>query len=203
MRSPRLNCVLTALLAIAILGLSPANAAMVRKMNLQSLCDSAGTIARVEVVAVEEATVPVPDGEMPVRVYTLNVRDALKGVSEADRERGTFTLTMLDAARLPRTKSGGNLQHIAVLPGLPVLEPGGEYLLLTTVPSAGGLATTVGLGQGLFHIVPGAHGVERVRNDLDNIGLLDGMAAPKSISTSALTYGQITTLIRNAVGESN
>jgi len=202
MRSPRLNCVLATLLVLAILGWSPADAAMVQKMNLQSLCDSAGAIARVEVAAVEEATVPVPGGELPVRIYTLTVREALKGVSAADRAQGTFTLTMLDAARLPRTKSAGNLQHIAVLPDLPVLEPGGEYLLMTTAPSAGGLATTVGLGQGLFHVVPGAHGVEQVRNGLDNIGLLDGMATPKSITTDALTYGQITHLIRNAVGAS-
>lgn len=202
MRSPRLNCVLASLLAITILGLSPANAAMVQKMNLQSLCDSAGAIARVEVAAVEEATVPVPGGELPVRIYTLHVREALKGVSAADRAQGTFTLTMLDAARLPRTKSG-TMQHIAVLPDLPVLEPGGEYLLMTTAPSAGGLATTVGLGQGLFHVLPGPHGVEQVRNGLDNIGLLDGMATPKSITSDALTYGQITHLIRNAVGASH
>jgi hypothetical protein len=189
-------------LAFALVGPPATHAAMVQKMNLQTLCDSAGTIVRAEVASVEEATVALPGGEIPTRVYTLRVREALKGISPAEGRTGTITLTMVDPSRFGGQKSAGTLQHVAVLPDLPILETGSEYLLLTTEASTGGLSTTVGLAQGLFRITAGPGGIERVANGLDNVGLLDGMAVPKSIRTSALTYGQITTLIRGAVAES-
>ena len=199
MWSPRLACALAALLVIAFLGLSSAEAAIVQKMNLEALCDSAGSILRARVERVEQVSVRLHGQEIPALAYTLEIRDGLKGVAD---DQLTMTLTMLDPSRLPHVKTAAGVQHVSVLPDLPHLELGAEYLLITTRPGPGGLATTVGLAQGLFRILPGPGGLEQVRNGIDNIGLLDGMAVPKSIRSNALTYGQITTLIRHSLGES-
>ena len=75
----------------------------------------------------------------------------------------------------PRTS--GALRSAVVLPQMPVLEEGRTYLLMTTRPSAIGLSTTVGLGQGAFRITQVGKDEQAV-NDANNSGLFRGMAAP-------------------------
>lgn len=200
MRSHAWSCAPAALALLCLLGTVPVDAAMVQKMNLENLCDAAGTIARVQVENVTPGNLAVPGGEIPARVYTLRVVEGFKGVPATDS--GTFEVIMLDATRIPQAKSASGLEHVAVLPDLPILEPGEEVLLLSTQAGGSGLSTTVGLSQGLFRIEPTDSGVERVANGLDNVGLLDGMAVAKAVDLNALSYDRLAGLIRNAVGES-
>ena len=74
-------------------------------------------------------------------------------------------------------KTSGALRSAVVLPQMPLLEEGRTYLLMTTRPSAIGLSTTVGLGQGAFRITQVGKDEQAV-NDANNSGLFRGMAAP-------------------------
>ena len=74
-------------------------------------------------------------------------------------------------------KTSGALRSAVVLPQMPALEEGRTYLLMTTRPSAIGLSTTVGLGQGAFRITQVGKDEQAV-NEANNSGLFRGMAAP-------------------------
>lgn len=77
----------------------------------------------------------------------------------------------------PRLTNGGQARIVTSFPGMPQLEVGQRYLLLTTRPSRIGMSSPVGLGQGLFRIT-GAGGEEEAFNEYGNKMLFRGMEPP-------------------------
>jgi hypothetical protein len=75
---------------------------------------------------------------------------------------------------------------LSALPELPELGVGEDYVLFTTKPSAVGLSTTVGLGQGAFKLFVSEDGEELAANELNNAGLFNG----------PVTYTQLASAIR-------
>lgn len=96
--------------------------------------------------------------------------------------------------------------------GLPRLEIGQTYLLLTTPPSKIGMSTTVGLGQGLFRIA-GEGQMASAVNEFGNKMLFKGMESEGRQSSGArqtrdlkqaggsMKYSQLAEFIRSLVRE--
>ena len=113
-------------------------------------------------------TVQAGGSELSTVVYTIKVDDALKGEFGA---KPIVTVTMLGNLK---AEAAGDVQRLARMDLNPDMSVGGEYVLFTTAPSAVGLSTTVGLGQGLFRIFANADGRDLAANELNNLGLFDG-----------------------------
>ncbi|MGH9901416.1 MAG: hypothetical protein ACRD68_06335, partial [Pyrinomonadaceae bacterium] len=89
----------------------------------------------------------------------------------------------------------GGLELHAALPKMPQLAVGETYLVFATRPSAVGLSTTVGLGQGAFR-VSGQGKNETAVNEVNNRGLFRDMnvgaaRARAGIATAASSDGPI------------
>jgi hypothetical protein len=158
--------VLVSLLQATILATSAvpaAQAAMVQRFDLEQLSALADRIFRGTVVDMSKGTVAAGGGELPTITYVLEVHEPLKGAFPASAGDGAtrVSITSLD---LP-------------IVDLPRLSLGQDYLLLTTAPSAVGLSTMVGLGQGTFRVY-GEPGAELAVNALDNAGLAAGLRGP-------------------------
>lgn len=160
-----------ALLALAALVLAgpQAFALDVRHMDLGELCDRADKIFRGTVVSVTDGTVEAGGAELPTTTYAIEVSDLFKGEVTAEKDG----VRIIEITTLGSFKSApaadGTVRLTAGLAGLPQLEVGGDYLLMTTAASAVNLSTTVGLGQGCFDIV--SHDkVEMAADQAGNIG---------------------------------
>jgi len=194
MRSSSLRFTL-ALAAVALLAVPLAQAALVQQMNLDEMCQRAHTIYRGTVVEVTHGTVKAGGGALPTVTYTVRVDEALKGRVDGD---GGFTeLTMLGTIE-PRKHDG--LVSYSALPEMPVLRVGGEYLLLTTEPSAAGLSAPVGLTQGSF-LLEGKPGAELAVNGIGNLGLFteSQVRAPEGWQSGPVPYSLLADSIRDAV----
>lgn len=138
------------LLAGALLA-APAAATTVRQMDLGQLLDRADRVFRGTVVDVVPGTLSVGGGELPIVTYYLEIEESFKG--SADIVKGDTAIALLRmAGGIKPALAGEGLQKFPIFTDLPRLEMGSDYLLVTTAPSAGGLSTTVGLGQGAFTV---------------------------------------------------
>lgn len=167
MKGARLSIGLALALSLALVS-AAASAAMVMKMGLGDLVGNADKVFRGTVLTKEPGVVAVGGTELPTVSYTIRVDDALKGQFVKD----AVSVTML--GNLKQDVSSGNVERLATLDLNPDLSIGGEYVLFTTAPSAAGLSTTVGLGQGLFRIFATADQRDLAANALDNHGLFAG-----------------------------
>ena len=161
---------------ILVLVTVPGHATMVRKMDLEEMCQLAGRIFRGTVVDIEKGTVSAGGGKISTITYRIKIAEQLKGVF-ADAINGDSILSI----------STVDLPVIEV----PRLAVGQHYLLLTTAPSSAGLSTMVGLGQGTFKIYGGSN-AEMAVNALNNIGLAKGLTGP-------VPYQDIADRIRGAL----
>src|SRR5262245_19889502 len=95
----------------------------------------------------------------------------------------------------------GTLKHFSILRDVPQLAMGQDYVLFTTRPSAVGLSTTVGLGQGAFTIQSGTK-EEMTANAFGNAGLDRGRAAaaPSLPRSGAVPYAELARAIREVTG---
>ena len=178
------------LLGLALLALPAAHATTVLQMGLGDLCANSGKIFRGTVRSITPGTVTVGGGELPTVTYTFEVSDDLLGNLTTVKDGVRVTeITMLGEVKAPA--ANGALQSLSVLPELPRLELGSEYLLLATAPSAVGLSTTVGLGQGSFAIYADDDKVEMAVNALGNQGLYAG----------PVTYTQLADEIRAQIAQ--
>ena len=180
-----------ALLALLLLAASaPVAATTVLKMDLDDLADRADRIFRATVLAVEPGTVAVGGGELPTVTYRLRVDEAFKGEFDAaGKEAAVVEVTVVGSLK-DSSYQQGDAARFSALPKAPRLERGGEYLLFTTAPSALGLSTTVGLGQGAFKIYLDADRQEMAVNELGNLGLFDG----------PVTYTELVDAVRDELG---
>ena len=143
---------LTPLFASAVavlLFVQPADATTVLRLNLEQMVSRAGNIFRATVLDVRGGSIEFGGGKLPTTTYTLRVDESFKGTF--DKPGATVQITVVGSIKRDPVIVG-NHERFSVLPDVPRLDIGSDYLLLTTTPSSAGLSTTVGLGQGAFSI---------------------------------------------------
>jgi hypothetical protein len=138
-------------------------------MTLNEIVDRADRIVRGTVISADGSAVSAGGGMLPIMVYRIRVSEVVKGsVPGGD----VLEVRLLS----PGKATTGRSRAMSLFRDLPELRVGQQYLLALTAPSAIGLSTTVGLGQGLFD-VRGAPGREEAVNKWNNLGLLDDSLA--------------------------
>lgn len=194
----RLPALVLGMLGLVCLAGVPAHAADVLHMNLKELCDRADRIFRGTVVESTESTVEAGGGQLPVVVYRIRVDEAIKGSFRPAPNGVTFAeVRMLGRVK---TRRSGAVVQAPLLRDLPTLRVGHDYLLLVTRPSAIGLSTTVGLGQGAFELI-GRPGREQALNGADNQGLFLGMPNAPAAARGPVAYGTLVKQIRSIVAQ--
>jgi hypothetical protein len=178
-------------LAALVLSAMPAEATTVLQLNLGEMSDRAEKIYRGTVVAITPTTVQAGGGELPAVTYRLRVEESFKGEFTEEKGVAYTDLTLFGDIK---AHDVNGMRQFPMIPGQPQLKMGHDYVLLTTPPSAVGLSTTVGLGQGCFEIVPGAKAVEHAVNAYDNQGLGYGIDGPVS-------YDELAAALRSRVSE--
>lgn len=159
---------------VLLLFVQPAEATSVLRLNLEQMVDRAGSIFRGTVLDVRSGSIEVGGGQLPTTTYTLRVEERFKGTFE--KEAATVEITMVGSIKNVSTRVGDH-EKFSVLPEVPRLSVGADYLLITTAPSPLGLSTTVGLGQGAFSLFTSNREVLAV-NAVGNANLgLDGPVA--------------------------
>jgi hypothetical protein len=183
---------------------APAGAAMILKMNLAQLTDRADAIFRGEVLSVEPGKISMGGGTLPTVTYRLRVDEAFKGEFEAKENASPeIEITMLGTLKAT-ARSGGQTRLSSALPEVPKLRVGESYVLFTTAPGASGLRAPVGLGQGSFRIYAGANKTELAVNELNNLGLFDGIgSAQRSVqgSEGPVTYTRLAGAIHAEINQ--
>lgn len=169
------------LAAGALLLLAPAAAeTLLQPLSLEQMVERSGHIFRGRLVDLGETTVNAGGGELPVTVYRFAVEDAIKGTFDTKDGAAYAEVRMVGSVKETTAPRSGDLRLISQLPAPPTLELNHSYLLLTTPESAVGLSTTVGLGQGRFHI--GGDKRELTANEYQNAGLFDGPVPYQSLA---------------------
>jgi hypothetical protein len=172
-----------ALLAACII--QPAHAATVLQMTLDDLTSRADRVFRGSVMSVEPGTTEVGGGTLPTVVFEVLVQEEFKGNYPSGGGKTIVTITMVGSMKQDGAAVNGQ-RRLSALPELPELDVGEDYVLFTTKPSAVGLSTTVGLGQGAFKLFVSEDGEELAANELNNAGLFNG----------PVTYTQLASAIR-------
>lgn len=175
---------------LAVLLTLPLSATTVVQMDLEQLCDHADKIFRGTVVDVSQGTVQAGGSQLPTVTYRLKVEESFKGEFESVKGESFTEITMLGSLKAPA--NGGAVRAFQVIPGIPQLAVGHDYLLMTTPPSSIGLSVPVGLGQGTFEIQTSLK-EETAINGAENVGLtLESQRGPMS-------YESLAAQIRNLV----
>jgi hypothetical protein len=146
-------------------------ATTVVQMNLGDLCDRADRIFRGKVIDITPGTVSAGGAELPTVTYRVAVEQGFKG--SFDDKNGHAVVEIRMFGSLKADPAQGGVQKLVSVPGVPNLRRGEEYVLFTTQPSAAGLSTFVGLGQGAFSLFM-ADKQEMVVNQVNNSGLIPG-----------------------------
>ncbi len=178
--------------AAALSASVPAEATMLRAMNLADLSTGADRIFRGTVTSIDTGTVEAGGGKLPIVIYRFKVSEALKGdfIRKGDKTYAEVRMIGTLKAEPP----SGEHRRVSVLRDLPRLRMGSEYLLFTTQPSRVGLSTTVGLGQGLFKIA-GSGAKETAVNEFNNAGLFRGMPSEKA-GLGPISYTRLAQKVR-------
>ena len=160
------------LLAVGLIATPAVLASM--PMNLSELAQGADKIFRGNVVSVREDVEVVGHAKILTTTYLMLVEESFKGTFE--------TLKGIQVAELSTTQVFGTLPEGTALPAnldTPQLQKGESYLLFTAAPSAQGLTTTLGQGQGVFQI-DRADSLEHTYNELKNRDLFVGVVGVRS-----------------------
>jgi hypothetical protein len=184
----------TALLAAG----ASADPVMVLQMNLKDLAARADKIYRGTVVGIDRTTVRVGGGELPAVVYRLRVGEVFKGEIDAGGREPVIELKMVSQAKV--AGRSGSKRSASVLPEMPGLDMGQDYVLFTTRPSSVGLSTTVGLGQGAFTIT-GSGKDEAAVNAENNLGLGRDLRQSGLPTRGPVSYAQLAQAIRSVLSE--
>ncbi len=193
MRTHTARLIVSAAAAMTVLLAVTADAANVRYMNLRDLVANADRIVRGTVISSQESTVSAGGGNIPVVTYRIRVDESLKGAATAGQ---TIEVRLLGPIK---EVAKGSLRRGALYRDLPQFRVGGDYLFVLTRPSAIGLSTTVGLGQGLFQL-RGRPGAELAVNGANNLGLLSGLPAAAPQPSGPVPYGELARHIRRLTG---
>jgi len=187
------------LIAGGLLLLAPqARATTLIQMNLADLAGRADKIFRGTVISAKTGTVEAGGGQLPIVIYRVRVDETFKGEFGEGKQAEVVEIRMVGGKG---NIQQGNLRHFSLWRDVPRLERGREYVLFTTRPSAIGLSTTVGLGQGAFTITGSGKDEEAV-NAFNNTGLDRRLGAGVSLRAGRpVPYGELATAIRAVVGE--
>ncbi|MEJ2582157.1 MAG: hypothetical protein P8127_11080 [Acidobacteriota bacterium] len=165
---------------------------MLMHLDLAAMTDRADRIFRGTVVDVEQSSIEAGGGELPMVIYRLKVEDSLKG--EADVVKGDEAYVEIHMVGSIKDEAlQGDLVHFDMFRDVPRLRMGSDYLLFTTPPSAIGLSTTVGLGQGAFSVYS-QDKQDWAVNQFDNAGLGIG-------GGGAVAYSDLVAEIKARMGE--
>lgn len=186
----------TALLAVATgLMVAPSLATTLMHLNLGALSEQADRIFRGTVLTVVEGETELGGGVLPTTTYTLEVEESFKG--EFDMLKGVRLVEIRMVGKIAPTVVGQAV-HMSVFRDMPRLTLGETYLLFSTSPSAVGLSTTVGLGQGCFHLSSLENKLMAV-NEFDNVGLFSGMGIGDMPAKGPLSYDRLVDVIRSGL----
>lgn len=166
------------LMALAL----PLAATTMLRMDMTDLSQRADKIFRGTVIDIKLGTVTAGGGELPTTTYVLRVDEVYKGDLVAKDGVAGIEVTMLGTLK-PGTDQG-SIRGFSKLPDMPQFNIGGDYLLFTTAPSAIGLSTTVGLGQGAFTVFTDAGKRLMAVNGYNNTGLFDGPVAYEDLTAA-------------------
>ena len=125
--------------------------------------------------------------EIPILIYKIEVEEAFQGNFKTAKGKKFAEIRMLGNKK---SVVHGNIQSHRILPELPELEMGETYLLFTTVPSAIGLSTIVGLGQGCF-LITGYNDKEIAVNAFNNRGIFRGIEPSEVTDIVTLLYSEL------------
>lgn len=150
-------------------------------MNLDQLLDHVGTVVYGTVIDIEQSNREIAGGTLPVLTYRLRVEDMLLGPQVDHLEFSVLG----DLKGQPTADS--SVRRFSVLPELPRLQVGQEYVLLLTAESAAGLCAPVGLQQGAFRVVETKEG-DIVLNSIHNLGLFRGMTPSIAADSQGVPY---------------
>lgn len=159
-----------ALAGLLWLPASTAHAASVAQFNLAQLTEHAQRVFRGKVVDVVPGSVEAGGGRIPTLTYKFQVEQAFKGEFRTVKGMSFAEVRMIGKLKAVTI---GNVRSVPPSE-LPTLTTGQSYLIFATAPSAIGLSTTVGLGQGRFEI-HGSGAKETVENERGNRMLFKGM----------------------------
>jgi len=187
-----------AALLVVVAPFGGTEATTVLRMDLERLCQGSGRILRGTVLEIENGTVDAGGGLLPTLTFIVRVDEAFKGEFASEKEIPVVEIRTVGKLLQPRS---GSARWLRSLPDPPALEVGSSYLLFVTVPSAIGLSTTVGLGQGCFHVSGDAEREEAV-NELDNVGLGSPSRLEGVPSRGPIPYARLATEIRAIVAGS-
>lgn len=180
------------LLAGLLLVASLLPATTLLQMDLGELVSRSGRIFRGTVIDVEQGSIAVGGGELPMVTYRLRVEESLKGIADLVKgDQAMIEIRMIGSIKGSRTV--GNAQHFSPFYDVPQLQMGSDYLLFTTPPSAVGLSTTVGLGQGAFNVFS-QDKTDFAVNQYGNLGLGVGAGGP-------LEYSKLVASVQALLGQ--
>lgn len=176
----------------ALVPLTQAGATMLMHLDLAALTDRADRIFRGTVIDVEQSTVQAGGSELPMVIYRLRVEESLKG--DADVVKGDEAYVEIHmVGSIKEATQEGDLARFDMFRDVPRLMMGHDYLLFTTKPSAIGLSTAVGLGQGAFFVYS-QNKQDWAVNEFDNMGLGVGAGG-------AVAYADLVAAIKAEMGE--
>ena len=142
------NRIVLSLLALALVAAS-LQAAFVERMDLAEVCSRADKIFRGTVISVTPGEIEAGGAVFPTVTYRLKVSEAFQGEFEAKGDLRMAEITMLAPVK---SITVGDQRSLSPIGDLPRLEVGGDYLLMTSRPSAIGLSAPIGLDQGTYTI---------------------------------------------------
>lgn len=182
--------------AAVLLAVSPLLATILKQMNLEELAGNANRIFSGTVIEIDKGSIEVGGGTLTTVTYRVMVDTALRG--EFTDKDGHKVVDIRMVGDLGPARSGDKVRF-SVLPKNPEIELGRRYLFFTTTPSAAGLSTTVGLGQGCFR-VSGDPGEELAVNEFDNEGLYRGMSQAGVPERGPVAYASLVEQINALLG---
>ncbi len=162
-KTQRFSCGRLLILAacLALVCPSPSIAESVIQMNLRELVVRADKVFRGTVAAAIPGTLNAGGGQIPIITYRIVVDEAFKGDFQTVKGIRFVEMRVLGSLK-PAPQGHRNISQLNLR--LPKLEVGERYLLLTTRPSAIGMSSPVGLGQGCFRITGAGEGEEAVND---------------------------------------
>lgn len=180
------------LLLVLILCAAQLDATKLLHFNLQDLCYRSAQILRGTVVDVTQEYVAVGGGQLPVLHYKMRVTEAFKG--QFPTEKGVPVAEFNMVGTLKNLKDGA-----PSIPGLPMLQKGGDYLLMIAPAGPVGITSTMGLRQGCFEVA-GKAGQETVLNGYNNLGLFSGMQISTTQTRGPVAYSTVANWIHSHQG---
>jgi len=174
-RRSRLVVVATAVITL-LLG-STAFATSVLKMSLRDLAKNSDSIvlARVEDQSARY------DANKEIYTYiTLRVLDPVKGM-KAEHGKNVTPDQLITIRQI-----GGIVGNIAsVVPGMPKFVKGEEVVVFLSKKDSAGYPWVMGLQQGKYSVVTDDQGMRHVKNELEDLGLLNSDGSMAQAQTKA------------------